>query len=427
MLVIATLVAWLLVRLRAVPEVSRRGQLIAFVAACTLIQVIALLLVYQEALEIPHYLGTTGSDSLKYLAGAKSILLGTETISNGLHDFAGGYTVFCYMVLATSPPGWQSPILIALANILLFQLMLVDLEQLMYRAKFSRRGAAAALTLLVLNGALLWTSIRILKDVLFYFLFLEVFLAIIELPARIGWNVIRIAGACTWLSFVRPLSFVLVLLVSIFGRVLQNGTLSQLSPMARRRGIRAILVTFGVLAVAAFVFRDALANDIDNFTRAAATQALKDAEEVGSQSLELFEQPLHVRLAVGAARFFLLPIPVSILTSHSDFGTYVVTAFVGSVLGFFTLVYSIRPLVCMRKSIADGKGLVIALMLMGLAVSFTYVFLSSGNAEARHRMPFLVPFALLAGNEWATHGIPRPIRAAAWVGFVAMNGMFLLR
>lgn len=411
-----------LVRWATVPEEDRRTRLAFFMILSSAVQALFFVLLYQDAIQIPSLLGTTGSDSLDYLTEARTLLRGNTSFGQALDEFAGGYTVFCYAILRTSLVDSPAPLIIG--NILLFQLLLVDLEEVMYRSRFACRATTLGLAFLAFHGALIWTSIRVLKDVLFYVLFLEAFLATLDLPRRRLRNLFRIALACAWLAFIRPFSFVLVLAVSAAARMIQDRDLSAMT--ALRRTALALLLVAGVLTVGAFTFRDALSETITGYVQTAAVQAVQDAESLGSRSADLFDQPLHVMFAVGVVRFFLLPVPSTVLLAHNEFATYTVLVFFGSLLGFVTLAYACRSLLQPGKLIREGRGPLVALAVMALGTSLTYIMLFSGNAEARHRLPFYVAFALLAADRLGHGRVSRSEHLLVAAAAVSLNGLYFL-
>lgn len=427
MVIIGLLLVLLVARLAAVRDHVRKQRLLFVLFLTTIAQAVCLLILYQETLQIPEYLGTTGSDSLNYLTAAKNVLLGTDTAWSALHDPAGGYTIFCYAILVTSPTALQSPLLMLVANLVLFCIILVHIEEVMHHSRFTDRASWMALTLLALNGALAWTSIRVLKDVLFYTLFLEIFMTITR-PGRFHpASLVKVGAACVAMAYVREHSYVLSLAVSILGRVLTRERPSEPAPPSPRR-FRAIAaaVAIGLVVVAGAVvaFREAILNAV---TEAVATHlVLMGGLMTDGVGADLLTKPLYIQLPLGLVRFFLLPIPVAMLTTDTEFPIYRVLLSAGTSINFFAMVYSFPSLLRLRKSIASGLGGPVALLAMAFAMSLTYVFLYFGAAEARHRFPFMVAFGVLAAQEWARGGIPRRWHVLAGGGFLALNAVHFL-
>jgi len=142
-----------------------------------------LLIVFQCDLKINDYPdGVFGSDAAYYYKQSINLLESSDLMKDVISiNNQNGYTCWSALILATSFS--RDVVWIKLCNILLFMHILLSLYIILKKANFPEKYCYLALLLIAGNGAIAWTVIRNLKDILIVFLIIESILIIDKLFA----------------------------------------------------------------------------------------------------------------------------------------------------------------------------------------------------------------------------------------------------
>ncbi len=176
MIIVFVLLCWLIIRLRYLPfNLNERRKLVTNIIIVSLIIIISLTVfqgeLYLKGFYRAPYNGTYGSDATNYYEIALNIVRGQIPVSLILRMHAGGYYIWDALIEWSSP--WKSILWIKLCNIIIFIHLLLSIYLILRKNGFSLNNSLLTFKLLAINGGLIWTTIRNLKDILLSFLVAE--------------------------------------------------------------------------------------------------------------------------------------------------------------------------------------------------------------------------------------------------------------
>ena len=225
MIIAFILFVWLILRLHHLSFDSReKKRVVISMTIISLIVAISLILfqgeLYLKGFYNAPYNGTYGSDATVYYETALNILRGRIPISLILREHAGGYYLWDALIEWSSP--WVSILWIKLCNILIFIHLLFSIYLILRKNSVSLNNSLLIVTLIAINGGLMWTAIRNLKDILLCFLIVE---GILEwenfLNKRKSFTtVLKLIVLLTMISFavktLRTFAVFIILMISIY-------------------------------------------------------------------------------------------------------------------------------------------------------------------------------------------------------------------
>lgn len=341
------------------------------------------LVVYELSFTSPDL--TYGSDARYYWEAVGDVLEGK---AHWMDFSAPLYVLWATVVVSLSPSA--SFIWLLLANIALlsatFALQGVAVRRLVMRnlkgvsASASNR-AVAVLALMYLNGIVIWTVARGLKEVLIWFL--------VTLSAITTSNVLR--GVLAWgLWYLRPMGAALVLvpvLNPFLSRALNRLPMGFL--LAFLVGLPVIYELFGSIETLV-IFRERFGME-----EGLASVPAKD----------VFLLPF-LGSYISVARFILGPGPIRSVEQLVYGNVFEVSTKIGDVLILFgsvhwwgLLIYT-SYFVLVRKGRADFTRTIQSFgswFWLGIAVALTYAFIYFGTGDTRHRATlYVVTFPFFA-------------------------------
>lgn len=398
MLIILLLAFLLVVRLFRIETVKDRRNAFALVVVSLLINLLALLFIQIE-ISGDEMLGTIGSDTLLYYRKALWLLDNEAEVFKVLKKFAGGYTVFCYLVLKTS--FIKSAYIIPVANIFIFLNILLQIYYFLSESKASRQVTFISLLLILLNGHIIWTTINILKDILLIFLVFEVIYLLVNQNIRPYTRWLLIGLILTYIHFIRPYIEILMVPVILYLFYLKNVELYTGILKRNKKRIRLIFA-FAALAILLFYvqYQEVIHLKYKWFMIMAEENGRKAMEAYGSEADFLFELPMYQRFFIGFARFVLLPFPIKILLAENHL-TFGILAFIGSSIWWVLGTYFLVSVFKYRSKLNNSILLFKVILLFTLLLAITYVFLYAGTASSRLRVPMYIAGTVFGVNALA--------------------------
>lgn len=360
-----------------------------------------LLLSFLLQIELLEYgkLGTTGSDSFTYFSKAINLLKHPEMFFEEFKVFAGGYTIFCYLILKTS--FFISPVLLVYANILLFLNIIIQLYILMNISGVSNRVKYLSLFLIILNGHIIWTVITVLKDTLLLFLVIEIFLIINSSQKVKLYKWLLIVAIITYLQFVRPYIGLILIPIILYSLFIKEGILILERIKRYRKKIIFISITvFLILFILFIINHEIVVAYFNSFLQQGEAAARNSLKSYGSEAEYLFDLPLFVKVILGYGRIILLPFPLKVLIAPNDFILYRILAFIGSSIWWLIIWYAFISVAFYRRKVNRDMSIFKPLLVYTFFILTTYVFLYSGTASSRLRMPLYIFATIFAVNSF---------------------------
>ncbi|BDU51410.1 hypothetical protein [Haliovirga abyssi] len=325
--------------------------------------------------------GVLGSDDLFYFENAIDLVKNPQDFFHQLNSFAGGYIVFCFLILYTS--FIKIPLIISIVNISIYLNILYIIYWLLKEFKFKNSRINLIMFMLSINGFLIYTNIRILKDVLLFYLVLEIYYQFLN---KKRGNFLVIFLLLIFMNYIRPYSTYLM----FFLLLLQN-QIKKIDPNKIIKKEKYFII-LGIIFIGVFYF--IFKEQVDTTIRVANLTALNDAEKFGSTIvLQYINAPLYKKIIVGIIRFILLPIPIGILFSK-DAIVYKILAISGSCI-WWLIMYNIFYNIVMsfnRKRYQE----IYLLILFSFSFVLVYVIIYLGNAEPRLRYPMYITGTIIA-------------------------------
>lgn len=387
MLVILLLILLLLYRLFRIPERKSRINLFILLVVSLFLNIFSLVILQLEIADLGK-LGTIGSDTLEYYLQAVSLLDHPDEFFTALQKFAGGYTIFCYLILQTS--FIHSPLLIVIGNILLFLNIIIQLFCLLDQAELSPQVKFISLLLIILNGHIIWTTINILKDILLLFLVLEVLLSVNTYFTKKNLLIwIKIFIILVFAHYVRLyIEYVLILTILLFFYYKHLRTTEYYRKNIHRiRRYLILVIAFGLVFY--FINYNLINTKIYWYMHMAEENARKALQIYGSESAYLFNLPVYQKLSLGYLRFLLLPIPSKIWFADY-FTTWKILGFIGSTIWWLLGIYFFVSLLSYFSKFTDPINTLKPLLVFVFILITIYVIIYAGTAASRLRVPMYI-------------------------------------
>lgn len=334
-------------------------------------------------------LGTTGSDSYNYYLNALYLLDHPDHIIENFREFAGGYIIFCYLILKTS--FFNSPDLIVFANILLFLNIIMQLNILLNTSSVSTKVKLLSLFLIIINGHIIWTVITILKDTFILFLVIEIFVIINSSKRK---NIIKWGSVClliAYLQYVRPYIGLILVPLIVYSLFIKNKIyLFQKINEHKKKLIFLSIFIFLVMLVLLFKNIETITAYYNSFLIMGEESSRHSMMSYSSNAQYLYNMPFYVRVILGYFRIIFLPFPLKVLFSHDVFLTYRILAFIGSLIWWLIVWYANISVLFYRKNINKNLTILKPLLVYTFLILTTYVILYAGTASSRLRIPLYV-------------------------------------
>ena len=376
MIVLGALLALIVWQLSRVPRVELRGLALVVVLIFGVQFFFALLHQADMALiGIPEY----GSDPLFYWNDVVRVYEGTQ------EEFTPQAVLFKWfsfaIVLTSFTPGI---LLVRVGNILLLLSSLIVVYQLLRRNQVSPRVVLWVLLMSGLNGIVIWTTIRHLKDIFFVTLTIW-YIAIIDVTlrrTRHSWVLLGVFAFIFYQAMIllRPWGFLIVLILPI----------AMWLSFERNHRYRFVVV---LLALVPLIFI------LPKLTATIQYASIVSVFEFRRGILGLAGAILSMDMVLGIARFLVGPGPLLAAFGNERFlySTMVsnILIFAGSLFWWFHL-----PRIFVLAVRAKGKVLFVKRMLpfliLAIMTLFVYVIAYGGTAEVRFRaMLYLYTYPLL--------------------------------
>lgn len=376
MIVLLVLVAIIVWQLSHVPRIELRG----------LVSVVLLIFGVQLVFAILHQgdmalLGISeyGSDPLYYWNDVVRVFEGTQDV---FEPQALLFKWFSFAIVSTSPA--PSILLVRIGNILLLLSSLIVVYQFLRRHQVSPRVALWVLLMSGLNGIVIWTTIRHLKDIFFVTLTIW-YVAILDIAfrrTRYTWVWVGLFAFIFYqaMLLIRPWGFLVVLILPI----------AMWLSFERQYRYRFIVVLIALLPL------------ILIFPKLNATinyASIVSVFDFRRGILGLVGAIFSMDMVLGIGRFLVGPGPLLSAFGNERFlySTMVsnILIFAGSLLWWFHL-----PRVFVLAVRVKGKVLFIRRMLpfliLAILTLFVYVIAYGGVAEVRFRaMLYIYTYPLL--------------------------------
>lgn len=359
---------------------KEKGTLIKLLLFSFLVNILFLLWFNLES-NIMGYSGVIGSDDIIYFKDASALLERPQMLKRTFQSFSGGYTVFIYLILITS--FIKTTYIVSLVNILIFLNIQYLIFNLLKKFEFKRKNINYILFFLSINGFIIFTNIRILKDVLLFYIVLEMYYQFLKNNNK-KYLIICLLGLL--LNRIRPYSsYLMFFLIFLQSKILKTNEID-----LKKQEKQMCIYTFVFLAIFFLFFKESIYSTI----KAANLTALRDASSFESETvLKYIDAPLYKKIIVGFIRFIMLPIPIKIfMTEGLKF--YKTLAIIGSCFWWFIL-WKVIIKITFFKHRKKFKNIYI-IFLFSTAMILVYIILYLGNAEARLRYPMYISGTIIA-------------------------------
>jgi len=385
MVILLFLIFIILFRIKKVSNSKDKKYLVIILLSGLFINILALFFLQIQTSKVLKY--TVGSDSFYYYNTALFLLKNPEYLLKFFNKFAGGYIIFCYFILKTS--FFHSPVLIKIANLLLFSNIIVLLYSFLNYIKLSKKNIWLALILISINGSIIWTNIRILKDILFVYLAFEVIYSFIICIEKYKYvNLVKIIFILYWISHIRPYSQYLLLIIIIYMFFMKY-----LTKKNKTFKIAFYILLFFLLIVLITIQANYFQIIIKQELYYSNITAMIGAESVKSKVISFFNKPLYIRVPLGIIRFVLLPTPVGILQMQETYFIHKMLILSSSTIWFMIFFYIFLYFLFYYN--AKNTKWLKPLIFFSLAIILSYSFLYMGSAEARTRISMYIVGTIL--------------------------------
>jgi len=414
MLIIFLFICLILYRLFRIPDKRDKINLFVILTTSFILNILSLIAIQIEIIGTGN-LGTIGSDTLEYYTKAIELLENPGDFISYLRKFAGGYTIFCYLILQTS--FLKSPVLIAFGNIFLFLNIIVQLHYLLNQARVSTQVKIFSLLLIIFNGHIIWTTINVLKDILLLFLVLEIIFSLNVLTIKrnaLLW--IKLIGILIFAHYVRLYIEYILILIIFLTLYYKYISISQFFKKYNRRLKYYFLFVLLIGVLFYFINYEIINTKIYWYMHMAEENARNALKHYGSGAAYLFDLPLYQKLSLGYIRFILLPIPIKIFFSDY-FLTWKILGFIGSsiwwLLGLYFMISLFKYFSYFTKPINIFKPFLIFVIILVTI----YVIIYAGTGTSRLRIPMYI-----VGTIFGVFAIERlKIRNSVFVALLSLS------
>jgi len=339
--------------------------------------------------------GTVGSDSSFYYNAALNILESGDSFSIlNLTEHASGYKMWGALILSLSPD--KNVIWIKICNVFVLLHLLLSLYYLLRKIKVSPNISLLAISLISIDGIIVFTAIENLRDIIIMFLIVQSILIMEQFKEKKRINAsLFIALPITIIILGTLRSFLIFYVLSVLCYYILTTI---------KTNILKIAFIMTVIVIGTAMFSVYFAGDKFGFYQEVILQ--RGASAVRPELAAAFSQGSVIkRLIIGSTRYLFLPSPfkyLSILISP-DLAVYRSQVYLGFIGSFWELQsaflwWLLLPLIFWQLLDKKnwGRSFIIALGIIAVMYMLMYGYLWGGEVAQRQRIPIHILGIILA-------------------------------